>query len=234
MSGGKKIIVAVTGASGAIYARQLLERLAALPEIERIALIISRHGQQVAAWEGVGFSGFSENSPQNPPQNSPGIQPQNPQQTDDAVISDRRPPQRRDETSLAGGVPVERLGNDDMFASVASGSAGWEAMVIVPCSMGCVGRIAAGVSSDLISRAADVMLKEGRGLVVVPRETPLSIIHLRNLTTLAQAGAAILPASPSFYSRPADIESLCATVTERILSRLGIKSPHYEWGNSEI
>jgi 4-hydroxy-3-polyprenylbenzoate decarboxylase len=96
--------------------------------------------------------------------------------------------------------------------------------------MGCVGRIAAGVSSDLIARAADVTLKEGRTLIAVPRETPFNLIHLRNLTTLAEAGAVILPASPSFYSRPQDLEAACATVTDRILARLGIPHTGYEWG----
>jgi 4-hydroxy-3-polyprenylbenzoate decarboxylase len=124
----------------------------------------------------------------------------------------------------------EKFSNDDMFASPASGSAAWDAMVVVPCSMGCVGRIASGVSSDLIARAADVMLKEGRTLIVVPRETPLGLIHLRNLTTLAEAGAVVMPASPSFYSRPEEIEAVCATVVERIMARLGIDTPRYEWG----
>jgi 4-hydroxy-3-polyprenylbenzoate decarboxylase len=155
------------------------------PSIERIGLIVSRRGEEVAAWEGVGFP------------------------------DDRR---------------VERFSNDDMFSSPASGSASWDAMVIVPASMGCVGRIASGVSSDLIARAADVTLKEGRRLIVVPRETPLNLIHLRNLTTLAEAGAVIMPASPSFYSHPETLEAVCATVTERILARLGIDAPRYEWG----
>ena len=185
-----RIIVAVTGASGAIYARQLLERLIQLRITNhelRVCLIVSRRGEEVAAWEGVTF-------------------PEDPR--------------------------IERFDNDDMFASPASGSARWDAMVIVPASMGCVGRIASGTSGDLIARAADVMLKEGRSLIVVPRETPLNLIHLRNLTTLAEAGAAILPASPSFYSRPADLEALVATVTERILSRLGIAHQGYEWGSN--
>jgi 4-hydroxy-3-polyprenylbenzoate decarboxylase len=180
------IIVAVTGASGSIYARQTLEGMLAAAAVERIGLVVSRRGAEVAAWEGV---------------------------------------------TLPSGAPrVECFEPDDMFASPASGSASWDAMVIVPCSMGCVGRIASGVSSDLIARAADVMLKEGRPLVVVPRETPLNLIHLRNLTTLAQAGAVILPASPSFYSHPATIEAVCTTVTDRILSRLGLTTPRYEWG----
>jgi 4-hydroxy-3-polyprenylbenzoate decarboxylase len=181
------IIVAVTGASGTIYARQLVERLVASPEVGRIALIVSRRGAEVGEWERV-------------------ILPDDPR--------------------------IERFDNSDMFASVASGSAQWGAMVVVPCSMGCVGRIASGVSTDLIARAADVMLKEGRALIVVPRESPLNLIHLRNLVTLAEAGAVVLPASPSFYSHPADIEAVCATVTDRITARLGLAHEGYRWTGS--
>lgn len=119
--------------------------------------------------------------------------------------------------------------NDDMFASVASGSASWDAMVIVPSSVGTLGRVASGISQSLIERAADVMLKERRRLIVVVRESPLSLIHLRNMVTLTEAGAIILPAAPSFYSRPADISQLCTTVVERIVALLGIAAPHYEW-----
>jgi 4-hydroxy-3-polyprenylbenzoate decarboxylase len=182
-----KIVVGVTGASGSVYARQVVEGLLASARVERVGLIVSRRGAEVAAWEGV------------------------------TLPEDGR---------------VECFDNDDMFASPASGSAAWDAMVVVPASMGCVGRIASGVSSDLIARVADVMLKEGRPLVVVPRESPLNIIHLRNLSTLAEAGAVILPASPSFYSHPETIEDVCATVTQRIFARLGIDSPRYEWGNN--
>ncbi len=197
------IIIGVTGASGSVYARQVVTAVADLATaataaadlatqktlVERVGLIVSRRGEEVAAWEGVEF-------------------PQHPH--------------------------IERFSNDDMFASPASGSAAWDAMVIVPCSMGCVGRIAAGVSTDLIARAADVMLKEGRTLIVVPRETPINLIHLRNLTTLAEAGAVVLPASPSFYSRPADIDTLCATVTDRILTRLGLVHDGYVWDGKKI
>ncbi len=184
-----KIIAGVTGASGSIYARQLLDGLLAADSgVGRVGLIVSRRGAEVAAWEGVTFP------------------------------EDER---------------LERFDNDDMFSSPASGSARWDAMVIVPASMGCVGRIASGVSTDLIARAADVMLKEGRRLIVVPRETPLNLIHLRNLTALAEAGAVVMPASPSFYSHPATVEDLVATVTERILARLGIDAPRYEWGCGE-
>lgn len=179
-----KIIVAVTAASGAIYARQLLEQLVASPQVENIALILSTNAEAVAETEGV---------------------------------------------TLPESSKITRYANDNLFASPASGSARWDAMVIVPSSVGTVGRVAAGVSQTLIERAADVMLKERRRLVVVVRETPLSLIHLRNMTTLTEAGAIVLPASPSFYSRPTDIEELCSTVTERIVSLLGIDAPHFEW-----
>ncbi len=122
---------------------------------------------------------------------------------------------------------------DDLFAPPASGSAGWDAMVVIPCSMGAVGRIASGVSGDLIARAADVMLKERRTLIVVPRETPLNLIHLRNLVTLTEAGAVVLPASPSFYSAPGDIDALCRTVTERVATLLGIDATRYVWKGND-
>ena len=179
-----KIIVAVTAASGAIYARQLLEQLVTSPQVENIALILSTNAEAVAETEGV---------------------------------------------TLPESDKITRYANDNLFAAPASGSARWDAMVIVPSSVGTVGRVAAGVSQTLIERAADVMLKERRRLVVVVRETPLSLIHLRNMTTLTEAGAIVLPASPSFYSRPTDIEELCSTVTERIVSLLGIDVPHFEW-----
>lgn len=179
-----KIIVAVTAASGAIYARQLLEQLVASPQVESIALILSTNAEAVAETEGV---------------------------------------------TLPESDKITRYANDNLFAAPASGSARWNAMVIVPSSVGTVSRVAAGTSQTLIERAADVMLKERRRLVVVVRETPLSLIHLRNMTTLTEAGAIVLPASPSFYSRPTDIEELCSTVTERIVSLLGIDAPHFEW-----
>ena len=120
-----------------------------------------------------------------------------------------------------------------MFSSVASGSAAWDAMIIVPASMGSVGRIAAGVSQTLIERAADVMLKERRRLIIVPRETPYSLIHLRNMTTLTEAGAIVLPASPSFYSHPKTISQAIDTVVERIIAHAGIDSAHYEFSGHE-
>lgn len=125
---------------------------------------------------------------------------------------------------------ISVLDNSDLFSSPASGSANWDAMVVCPCTVGTAGRIASGVSSNLIERAADVMLKERRPLILVIRETPLSLIHLRNLTTLTEAGAIILPAAPSFYSQPQTIEELCSTVTSRVCSLLAVPTPHYQWG----
>lgn len=179
-----KVIVAITGASGAIYARHTLEQLIASSEVERIALIVSDKAQQVIPFEGI---------------------------------------------TLPDSEKIIRYDNHDMFSEVASGSASWDAMVIVPASMGTVGRVASGVSLSLIERAADVVLKERRRLVVVVRETPYSLIHLRNMTTLTEAGAIILPASPSFYSHPSTIDEAVQTVVERIISHIGIENDHFEF-----
>lgn len=113
-------------------------------------------------------------------------------------------------------------GGRDYGAPFASGSAGWQAMVVVPCSMSTVARIAHGISDSLLTRAADVMLKEKRQLIVVPRESPLSVVHLENLTTVARAGALVMPASPGFYNKPADIGDLVDGVVARILDHLGL------------
>ena len=180
-----KIIVAITGASGAIYARQALETLVSHPDVERIALILSDHAEDVMEAEGV---------------------------------------------ALPHSERIERYENGDMWASVASGSARWDAMVVVPASMGTVARIASGISRTLIERAADVMLKERRPLVMVVRESPYSLIHLRNMTSLTEAGAIILPASPSFYFNPTTIDELCLPITLRALEFAGLKIARREWG----
>jgi 4-hydroxy-3-polyprenylbenzoate decarboxylase len=179
-----KIVVAVTGASGGIYARQCLEQLLRAEAVEHIALVVSQKASEVLRYEGVELPSSSK---------------------------------------------IVRYDNDDMFSPVASGSARYDAMVVVPASMGSVGRIASGVSLSLIERAADVMLKERRRLVVVVRETPYSLIHLRNMTTLTEAGAVVLPASPSFYSGAESVEELAMTITERVVAHLGVELPHYEW-----
>lgn len=180
-----KIVVAITAASGAIYARQLLETLVKSEQVERIALTYSSNARAVVAHEG-------EQMP----------------------CSEK----------------IEEYDNCNLFASPASGSARWDAMVVVPSSVGTIGRVASGISQTLIERAADVMLKERRRLIFVVRETPYSLIHLRNMTTLTEAGAVILPATPSFYSLPQNIEAVCQTVTERITAILGLNCEQYEWG----
>jgi 4-hydroxy-3-polyprenylbenzoate decarboxylase len=110
----------------------------------------------------------------------------------------------------------------DYKAPFASGSAGWSAMVILPCSMSTVAKVAHGISDTLLTRAADVMLKERRPLLMVPRESPLSLIHLENLTALARAGATVIPAMPSFYGKPSGIDDLVHTVVARVLDHLGL------------
>ena len=180
-----RVIVAVTAASGAIYARQCLELLLSSSSVERIALIYSRDAKSVAEAERV------------------------------VIPEDNR---------------IEVYNNDDMWASPASGSARWDSMIIVPSTMGTIGRIASGVSQSLIERSADVMLKERRRLVIVAREAPYSLIHLRNMTTLTEAGAIIIPASPSFYFNPATIEELCLTISGRAVELAGISVAHREWG----
>jgi 4-hydroxy-3-polyprenylbenzoate decarboxylase len=183
-----KVIVAITGASGAIYARQVLEILLNNKAVDRIALILSHHAPDVIKAEGI------------------------------TLPNDER---------------ITYYDNENMWASLASGSARWDAMIIVPASMGCVARVAAGVSRTLIERAADVMLKERRRLVVAVREAPYSLIHLRNMTTLTEAGAIVIPASPSFYFRPQSIEELCYNLSERIIEAAGIEVEHKEWGEEK-
>jgi len=127
-------------------------------------------------------------------------------------------------------VPV--FSGRDYSAPFASGSAKWDAMAIVPCSMSTVAKVAHGISDDLLSRAADVMLKERRKLVLVARETPLSAIHLENMLTVTRAGAIVLPASPSFYHRPANVDDIVFTVVARILDHLGVEHLGARWGQS--
>lgn len=119
---------------------------------------------------------------------------------------------------------------NDFMAPFASGSGDYDTMIIVPCSMGTLGRIASGISDDLISRAADVILKEKRKLICVVRETPYNLIHLRNMETITLAGGIICPASPSFYSKPKNIEEAASTVIDRVLDLAGIKIETYRWG----
>ena len=181
----KKIVVAITGASGAIYSQRLLFYFSKIIEqIETVDLVFTENADSVWKYE------------------------------------------------LAEELPAsfKIYKNDDFFAPFASGSAKYDSMIICPASMGMIGRIAAGVSNDLISRAADVMLKERKKLIVVPRETPYNLIHLRNMTSLTEAGAIIIPASPSFYSKPDTIEKLVDTVVFRILDLINLDFKSYRWG----
>jgi flavin prenyltransferase len=182
----KKIVVALSGASGSIYAKQLLDILVGTPH--EIAIVMSTHAQEIWATEvGTDIAHY------------------------DRPIYDRH----------------------NFQVPFASGSSAWDSIVVIPCSMGMLGRIAHGTSEDLIARAADVALKERKPLFLVPRETPYSAIHLENMLRLTRAGATIFPASPSFYGQPTDIPALVDTVVARIVDHLGIpydpKTPR--WGN---
>jgi 4-hydroxy-3-polyprenylbenzoate decarboxylase len=192
----RKIVVAISGASGAPYAKRLVEVLAARRDQHgdlEIGVCLSSTAPQVWALECGGD------------------------------IREYLDAQR-----------LQSWGMRDYNAPFASGSAGWHAMVIVPCSMGTIARIAHGISDTLLTRAADVMIKEKRPLVVVPREMPLSIIHLENLTALARAGVTVLPAMPSFYGRTHSLADAVDTVVGRLLDQLGIEHDLlHRWGAKE-
>jgi 4-hydroxy-3-polyprenylbenzoate decarboxylase len=127
--------------------------------------------------------------------------------------------------------PFDFYDKYDFSAPFASGSARYNIMMVVPCSMGTLGRIAHGVSDDLLTRAADVVLKERRKLIMVLRDTPYSLLHIRNMETVTLAGGIICPATPSFYSKPATIEQVASTVVDRILDLSGLDIKTYRWGN---
>ena len=184
-----RLIVAMTGASGSIYAVRFLEQAAR--HFEQIYLTVSEQALQVAATElERAVSGA------------------------DATV----------EALLGKSMQnITLLDRRDYFSPPASGSFRHDGMVIVPCSMGTAGRIANGISDDLVTRSADVCMKERRKLILVVREMPWSLVHLRNLTQLAEAGATVLPASPSFYYKPKTVEEVADTVVARILQQLGIE-----------
>ncbi len=182
----KRLVVGITGASGALYASLLLERLHGLKEqVQDCGIIFSEQAIQVWAHE------LGE--------------------------------------AIPVSLPGKRYDPGDFFAPMASGSAGYSSMILCPCSMGTLGRIASGVANDLITRAADVVLKERGKLVLVVREMPYNLIHLNNMKLLGEAGAILCPASPSFYSKPETIRSLALTVVDRALSLAGFQVPGYRW-----
>ncbi len=127
--------------------------------------------------------------------------------------------------------PVRRFETHDFSAPIASGSGQYDTMIVIPCSMGTLGRIANGVSGDLVTRAADVILKERRKLILVARETPYNLIHIRNMETITLAGGIICPATPSFYSLPQTPKAIAATVVDRVLDLAGLKHSTFRWGN---
>lgn len=187
MSTGK-LVVAVTGASGAIYAQRFL--IHAAQHFKEIFLMMSRQAIQVIGQEqGIGLS--KQNWSARP------------------WLGDDYP-------------QIHLLDDNDYFTPPASGSFRHDGMVIIPCSMGTAGRIANGISNDLVTRSADVCLKERRKLILVPREMPWNLIQLRNFTTLTEAGATILPASPAWYMKPQSFEDLADTVVARVLQQLGV------------
>lgn len=174
-----KLVIAGTGASGAIYLQRLLDALS--QSNHEIHLVLTAYARQVIAEE----------------------------------LGELK-------------LPADVVSHSDksMNAPFASGSALFDGMVILPCSMGTLGRIAAGTSESLILRAADVFLKERRKLILVPRETPWNLIHARNVVSVIEAGATVIPASPSFYTKPQTLDALADTVVWRILDQLGIEAPN--------
>ena len=185
MSTCKDVVLAVTGASGAVYARRFLERTSTLADVS-VHLLLTDTAREVWLHElGGGF--------------------------------------------LDG--PFTLLENSRFDSPFCSGSAAADAMVVMPCSMGTLARIAAGTADDALARIADVQLKERRPLILVPRETPLNLIHLRNMVTLAEAGAVIAPAMPGFYTRPASLDELVDAFVSRILQLAGISplEEQYKW-----
>lgn len=182
-----KIILAVSGASGSIYAKQLIETFKKLNnQISRVDIVFSDNAKEI--WK----SELNEDA--------------------DDVID------------------FKIWKNNDFMAPFASGSSKYDCMIICPCSMGLIGRIANGFSNDLISRAADVMFKERRKLIIVPRETPYSLIHLTNMKLITESGGIICPATPSFYSNPKTINELARTVTDRIIDLAKIENSTFRWG----
>jgi 4-hydroxy-3-polyprenylbenzoate decarboxylase len=220
-------IVGVTGGSGAPYARRLLQALLGMGH--GVKLVASASGEKVMeVEEGLRLSGtVAERERQwkaflrpNPPSASSGRALAPFPFREGGIVPHPRPLPKGE-----GAVgELELFAPDDVGASIASGSYPSKAMVIVPCSMGTLGRIAAGASSNLVERAADVMLKERRQLILAPRETPLSRIHLRNMLAVTEAGAEVLPAMPGFYHHPKSVDDLVDFIVGRILDRLGLES----------
>lgn len=188
-----KIVLAITGASGSIYPKLLIQKLLSVPgQWQELAIVMTENAKQV--WE---------------------TELGNADYKDYMDFADKH---------------VRFYSTMDFMAPFASGSGRFNTMIIAPCSMGTLGRIASGVSSDLITRAADVILKERRKLICMIRDTPYNLVHIRNMETVTLAGGIICPATPSFYSRPTTIEEVAATVADRVLDLAGIDINTFRWG----
>ncbi len=183
-----RIILAITGASGAIYPKLLMDKLLLLKDQwEAVGIVMSKNAKEVWSTE---------------------------LENDDYKK-----------------YPFQFYEKTDFNAPFASGSAKYNVMIVAPCSMGALGRIANGVSDDLVTRAADVVLKERRKLILMVRETPYNLIHIKNMETVTLAGGIICPATPSFYSRPKTIEEAAATVVDRVLDLAGLDISTYRWNS---
>lgn len=183
----QKIVVAITGASGSVYAKVLLTKLCQIKDqIEELGVVMTENAKDVWKTE-LGDEDYKN-------------------------------------------YDVKYYGQQDFYAPFASGSGQYSTMIIIPCSMGTLGRIASGISSDLITRAADVILKERRKLICVARDTPYNLIHIKNMETITLAGGIIAPATPSFYSIPKTIEEVAATVVDRVIDLAGLQQNSYRWG----
>lgn len=184
---GKKLIIAVTGASGAVYAKRIMLKLLEIKnQYDDCNVVFTSNALDI--WkdelgESPDFASF----------------------------------------------PYKFWDYSDFYAPFASGSAGYDTMIVIPCSMGTLGRIASGISDNLITRAADVMLKERKRLILVTRENPFNLIHLRNMTLLTEAGAVIATTSPSFYSHPVTIDDAVDTVVNRVLDLAGLENDGFKW-----
>lgn len=183
----RKIVIAITGASGSIYAKNLLQKFSLLKDHwNELGIVMSTNAGEVWKTE-LGDENYKS-------------------------------------------LPGKLFSLQDFTAPFASGSGQYDTMIIIPCSMGTLGRIASGISNDLITRSADVILKERRKLICVVRETPYNLIHIRNMETITLAGGIICPATPSFYSKPKTVEDVAGTVVDRVLDLAGFPIKTFRWG----
>ena len=186
----QKIVLAIGGSSGALYAKLLMDRLLQMPEQwARVGVVMSSNAKFNWEYE-LGQRDYEQ-------------------------------------------YPFDFYDKNDFMAPFASGSARYGTMIVCPCSMGLLGRVATGISNDLTTRAADVILKERRKLIMVLRETPYNLIHINNMKAVTEAGGIICPATPSFYSKPESVEALAMTVVDRVLDLAGLEVSSFRWNEGQ-